>query len=438
MKGINTSKKLGIWSSTALVIGNMIGGGIFLLPAALASFGSISLIGWLVSALGSICLALVFSRLSRMLPHKNGGPYAYTQTAFGNFMGFLIAWGYWISIWTANAAITVTFVGALSVFFPALAENRILAVFTGLLAIWTLTWINSRGIRHAAIVQVVTTALKIMPILLVSIAGLFYINLDHFHPFNQSGQSFGSALGATASLTLYAFLGFESATIPAKSIANPQRTIPLATTLGTLLTAFLYILCTVAVMGLLPMIDLASSNAPLADAAMKMGGPGMRYLVAGGIAIATFGALNGWILILGQIPLAIAEDRLFPKVFAKLNRWNAPQPGLIIGSILVSMLMLFNYSDSLVDQFTFMTLLTTLSVLTPYLFSTAAHMIFTLSGKTDDNKMMQAVILSILAFVFSMWAIYGAGAEVVYWGFLLLLSGIPFYVWMKWRQQKNN
>lgn len=438
MEGKTPTKKLGIWSSSALVMGNMIGGGIFLLPAALASFGSISLIGWIISAFGSICLALVFSRLSRMLPHKNGGPYAYTQVAFGDFMGFLIAWGYWISIWTANAAITVTFVGSLSVFFPTLAENRILAVMTGLAAIWILTWVNSRGIRNAATVQIITTALKIVPLLVVSIGGLIFIDFDHFKPFNQSGQSTWAALGATATLTLYAFLGFESATIPAKSIENPRKTIPIATTIGTLLTALIYIICTVAVMGLLPMLELQSSAAPLADAAMKIGGSQMRYLVAGGIAIATFGALNGWILILGQIPLAIAEDRLFPKVFAKLNQKEAPQAGLIIGSILVSTLMLFNYSDSLVEQFTFMTMLTTLSVLTPYLFSTAAHLIFVLSGKTDDNNMMQAVILSILAFVFSMWAIYGSGEEVVFWGFMLLLSGIPFYVWIKWRQQKNN
>lgn len=429
-------KKLGYWSATALVMGNMIGGGIFLLPAALASFGSISLLGWVISAIGSICLALIFSRLSRIVTQKNGGPYAYTQVAFGDFMGFLIAWGYWISIWTANAAITVTFVGSLSVFFPALAENRWLAVATGLTAIWLLTWVNSRGIRFAARVQVVTTSLKIAPLLLISLGALFYWNWDNFQPFLKPNQSIWATLGLTASMTLYAFLGFESATIPAKSIKNPKRNIPIATTLGTLLTALLYLSCTAAVMSLLPMSDLEKSAAPLADAAMQMGGEKVRYWIAGGIAIATFGALNGWILILGQIPLAIAEDQLFPPVFAKRNAKDAPQNGLIIGSFLVSVLMLFNYSDGLVDQFKFMTLLTTLSVLTPYLFSTAAYLLFVLKGKTDDNTMMVAVILSILGFVYCLWMVYGAGAEVVYWGFLLLLAGIPFYVYIKGRRSE--
>lgn len=438
MSEISRTKKLGLWSATSLVMGNMIGGGIFLLPAALASFGSISLLGWVVSALGSICLALVFSRLSRMLPQKNGGPYAYTQIAFGDFMGFLIAWGYWISIWTANAAITVTFVGSLSVFIPALAENRLLAVATGLSAIWLLTWVNSRGIRDAAIVQIITTALKIAPLLLVIIGALFFWNWAYFQPFHKQEQSIWTTLGLTASMTLYAFLGFESATIPATSIDNPRRTIPMATTIGTLFTAIIYISCTAAVMSLLPMAELENSAAPLADAAMRIGGANMRYWVAGGIAIATFGALNGWILILGQIPMAIADDQLFPKIFSKRNRHDAPQSGLIIGSILVSALMLFNYSDGLVEQFKFMTLLTTLSVLTPYLFSTAAHLLFVLNGKTDDNSMMVAVILSILAFVYSLWMVYGAGAEVVYWGFLLLLAGIPFYVWIKWRNHLAN
>jgi APA family basic amino acid/polyamine antiporter len=432
------SKKMGLWSGTSLVMGNMIGGGIFLLPAALSFYGGISLVGWLVSALGSICLALVFSRLSKIVTAKNGGPYAYTQAAFGDFMGFLIAWGYWISIWAANAAITVTFVGAMSIFFPALAENRFLAVLTGLSAIWLLTWVNTRGIRETAMVQVITTLLKIIPLLVVTIGGLFFFDLDNLLPFNQSGTSNLVAIGATATLTLYAFLGFESATIPAKSIKDPLRNIPRATVLGTLLTAALYIGCTVAVMGMIPPSVLQNSPAPLAEAATRLGGSSMRYFIAGGIAVATFGALNGWIMILGQIPLALAEDHLFPKIFKRLNRKAVPASGLIIGSALVSGLMLLNYSESLVEQFKFMTLLTTLSVLTPYLFSTAAYLLLALQKQKSDYRMINILILSGLAFVYCMWAVYGSGEESVFWGFILLLMGIPFYVWVKWRHSKHS
>lgn len=435
---MDDSKKMGLWAGTSLVMGNMIGGGIFLLPAALSFYGGISLLGWLFTTIGSICLALVFSRLSKSIPHKNGGPYAFTQVAFGDFLGFLIAWGYWISIWTANAAITVTFVGALSVFFPELASNRYLAVLTGLAAIWLLTWVNTRGVRETAFVQILTTLLKIIPLIVVTIGGFFFFKLENLLPFNQSGTSTWVAISATATLTLYAFLGFESATIPAKSMKNPKKNIPKATVLGTLLTAAIYILCTVAVMGMIPPETLQNSPAPLADAATIMGGENMRYFIAGGIAIATFGALNGWIFILGQIPLAIAEDDLFPEIFKRLNSKQAPVGGLVIGSILVSGLLLFNYADSLVAQFKFMTLLTTLSVLTPYLFSTAAYFLLSLQKQKSDYRMINILILSALAFVYCMWAVYGSGEEVVFWGFLLLLSGIPFYLWIKYSVKKDN
>ncbi|MEM6376699.1 MAG: amino acid permease [Bacteroidota bacterium] len=430
------TKKMGLWAGTSLVMGNMIGGGIFLLPAALSFYGGISLLGWLFTTLGSICLALVFSRLSKMVKQKNGGPYAFTQTAFGDFMGFLIAWGYWISIWTANAAITVTFVGAMSVFIPDLTSNRYLAVLMGLSAIWFLTWVNTRGVRETAFVQILTTILKIIPLMVVTIGGLFFFKWEHLMPFNQSEVSTWGAIGATATLTLYAFLGFESATITAKSIENPDKNIPKATIIGTLLTAAIYILCTIAVMGMIPPETLQNSPAPLADAATIIGGDNMRLFIAGGIAIATFGALNGWIFILGQIPLAIAEDKLFPKVFKNLNAQQAPAGGLIIGSLLVSGLLLLNYSESLVEQFKFMTLLTTLSVLTPYLFSTAAYFLLSLQKGKSDYSMINILILSVLAFVYCMWAVYGSGEEVVFWGFLLLLSGIPFYLWIKYSVKK--
>src|SRR6478609_10172178 len=144
----STSKSgsIGIWTSTSLVMGNMIASAIFMLPATLSSFGSISLVVWLVSGVGAVSLALMYSWLSQMMPIANGGPYAYTREGLGDFAAFLVAWGYWISVWAANAAIAVTFISYLTVFLPALGTNSFLAVGAGLSAIWLLTWVNTRGI----------------------------------------------------------------------------------------------------------------------------------------------------------------------------------------------------------------------------------------------------------------------------------------------------
>ncbi len=208
------TKKIGLWMSTSLVVGNMIGAGIFLMPSALASYGGISILGWFFSAAGALLLAKVFSNLSLMVPNKSGGPYSYSKVGFGDFVAFLVAWGYWISIWVANAAIAIAFVEALSVFIPALEENKVLAVLVGLGAIWFLTWVNSKGIKESGKMQLITTALKLVPLLLIIVGGFLFFDPDNFSPFNLSNESTFGALSITVAMTLYAYMGVESATIP--------------------------------------------------------------------------------------------------------------------------------------------------------------------------------------------------------------------------------
>jgi len=419
------TKKIGLWATASLVLGNMIGSGIFLLPASLASFGGISIIGWIVSALGGLALAKVFSELSKMFP-KTGGPYTFAKQGFGDFPAFLVAWGYWISICCTNAAIAVTMLSYLSTFFPILNISPFAVAATGLGAIWFLTYINTRGVKEASWIQLITTILKLVPLILVAIVGMFFIEIAHFQPFNISGGSDLSAITATATLTLFAFLGIESATIPADNIDNPTVTIPKATIIGTWVAIFVYILGSVAVMGIIPPETLQNSAAPFADAAVVIWGESARNWVALGVVISTFGALNGWIMMQGQIPMAAAKDKLFPKLFGKVNENNMPATGLMFSSLLISGLMLMNYSKSLVKTFEFMILLATLTCLVPYLFSTATHLLFSLrSGKK------WSWIWGSLAFLFSMWAVVGSGAEIVYYGFLALMCGIPIYVWIK-------
>lgn len=423
--------KIGLWTTTALVVGNMVGSGVFLLPATLAAYGGISLLGWIGSSIGAIFLALLFSHLSKIITNSVGGPYAFTRVGLGDFAAYLVAWGYWFSIWCTNAAIAVTFVSYLTVFFPILATNKILSVMTGISAVWLLTWVNVQGVKEAGRVQLVTTILKLTPLLLIAVVGLFYIKLENFTPFNVSAVSDFNAVAATATLTLFAYLGLECATIPSGDIREPEKTIPRATMIGTSMTIGVYILATVAVMGMIPSSELQHSNAPFSDAAAIIWGDSARYWVAIGAIISTFGALNGWILVQGQIPYAAAKDKMFPEIFARENRKHSPYMGLVISSVLITILLLSNLTKGLTEMFTFLVLLTTIMVLVPYLFSAASYGVIVLQNRFWKKDSISKLIIAIMAFVYSVWAVVGSGQEIVYWGFVALLCGIPFYVWMR-------
>jgi len=349
----------------------------------------------------------------------------------GDLPAFLVAWGYWISIWCGNAAISVAFVGYLGAIFPILGHSPVLGAATALSAVWLLTGLNSFGVKEAGILQFWTTVLKLLPLLAIGTLGLLYMNPAHFTPFNASGGSPFTAVTATATLTLWAFTGLESATIPADSVRDPGRTIPRATIIGTLVAAGVYILATVGVMGILPAADLAVSTAPFAEAGTRIWGRWAGSFIALGAAISAFGALNGWILLQGQMPRAAALDGLFPPVFKRLSRRGTPVPGLIISSLLITGLMALNFSSSLVEQFTFIILLATLSTLIPYVFSAVAELVIFVRDRESfsGERMAGASVIAVLALLYSLWAIVGSGRDTIFWGFALLLAGVPFYWW---------
>jgi len=430
-------QQVGLITATSLVVGNMIGAAIYVLPATLAGYGSISILAWVLTALGSLALAKIFGNFSKIIVQKSGGPYIYTKEGFGDFIAFLMAWGYWISIWVGNAAIAIGVISALSFFIPALETNALYSVLTGLGLIWLLTWINSRGIKTSGRIQVITTLFKILPLLGFIILGLFYFDLSNFPEFNLTGESDLKTVAVVATLTLYAFLGVECATIPAENIKEPEKTVPRATLLGTLMTTLIYILATVVLFGLIPAESLKNSPAPFAEASNLIGGAYSGYIVAGGAAIAALGALNGWILISGQIPMAAARDRLFPRVFKKENSRQTPALGIAIGSVLTSAVMLMNFSESLVSQFKFMILLSTLTALVPYLFTSASYALVIIERRMGMPKLIRNLVLAALGFSYSLWTIYGSGNDTVFYGFLLLLAGIPFYILMKYNQKKD-
>lgn len=422
--------KFGLWSASAMVIGNMIGSGVFLLPSTLAAYGWVSYLAWTAAAVGAIFLALVFGELAKLAPDQSGGPYGYTLLGLGRFPGFLVAWGYWISIWCTNAAIAVAFVGYLEVFFPILHENKAYAIATGLSAIWILTYLNTKSLQRIAVIQVITTVLKLLPILLLGVIGLFSLSYSDFtwESPKIDGNIFELLTDATT-LAFFAFLGMESASVISKSTQNPEKTIKRATLLGTLVTGLAYLLSYVVIAQTIPQEALMESNAPFADTAGLLWGVQVRYIIAGAAVIATLGALNGWLLIQGKIPMAAASDKLFPEIFGKTNAYQAPYLGIVLSSVLVSVLMLLNYSKTLVQAFSFMMKLSTLSVITPYLFSTAVLALWAMNKKINQKN--KIVTLSALAFLFSIWMVIGSGHEIVFWGFLLLMFGLPVYIFLE-------
>ena len=430
---LDPSKKaspLGLWTATSLVTGNMIGSGIFLLPSALALYGGISLYGWLFTALGSLTLAFVFSNLVKSIK-GSGGPYIYARTEFGELPGFLVAWGYWISIIATNAAIAIALVGYLSVFIPILEEQNWLTASINLFFIWFLVGVNLRGVKAAGRLQLTTTLLKILPLFAMATVGMFYIEPSHFEPWNLSSGSNMSAVSATAALTMWAFLGMESANIPAAEVSNPEKNVSRAAILGTLIAACLYIPSSIAVLGLIEPQILAQSSAPFADAAAILWGDWGYYLFGAGAVISCFGALNGWTLCIGQIPMAVADDGLFPKTFAQRSSNGTPTLGIIISTVLVSLLVLMNYQENLVSQFTFVILLATLTAVLPYLVCSLAQFSIFIRRKDKAAIPIVSTLITAVAIVFSVWIIVNTGTETILWGCALLLMGLPVYVWIK-------
>lgn len=425
------NQKIGLLAATSLVVGNIIGAGIFVLPASLGKFGSISIVGWLFTATGALILAKIFSNFSKKIRGKSGGPYIYSKVVFGDFIGFLVAWGYWISCWVNNAAIAVAIVSALSFFFPELVTNPFYATLTGLSFIWFFTFTSSKGIKSSGNIQILTTIAKLIPLVLIILFGFFIFDLEIFPEFNLTDQNDFEILPVVAVMTLYAFLGLECASIPAENIKNPEKTIPKATMAGTLISTLIYILSTIVLFGIISAENLINSPAPFAEAGEIIGGKYFGFLISAGAAISAIGALNGWILITSYMPMTMANDRLFPKVFAKKNKKGFPYLSLLLGSILTSIVMTMNYTDGLVDRFEFLILLTTLSTLIPYFFVSVSYILFHVEKRLFKINSFRSVILGLFGSMYSLWAIFGSGIDSIVYGTILLLLGIPIYLILK-------
>ncbi|MFE9462297.1 amino acid permease [Streptomyces virginiae] len=433
------ARRFGLPIATCLVMGNIIGGGIFLLPASVAPFGTISLLAFAVLTLGAVALALVFGRLARRHP-QTGGPYVYARAAFGDFAGFLAAWSYWITSWVSNAALAVASVGYLCVLFPAIGAHKWSMCLAALAMQWLPALANLAGTRYVGVVQLVATVLKFAPLMLVAVGGLFFFDPANLGPFQATGQSPAGALSASAAILLFSYLGVESAAVSAGEVRDPARNVGRATILGTAGAAVVYLLGTLSVFGLVAHEELVASEAPFTDAVNAMfGGTWGGTLVACAAVVSMGGALNGWTLLSAQTPYAAAKDGLFPRPFEKKRR-GVPVVGVVVTTSLASALTVYNYTAGSEGVFEILVLVTTFTATVPYLLSTAAQIYFLLSGRGERvhrGRLARDGALAVLAFGFSMWLVAGSGYAAVYQGVLFLFAGVAVYAVMAARRQRT-
>lgn len=432
-KGAATATALGLPAASALVIGSIIGTGVFALPSALAPYGPISLVAFVAVTLGALALAMTFGALSKRVP-ASGGPYVYAREAFGEFAGFLNAWSYWITAWAGNAAIVVAWVGYVEVFVNT-GHDKWISVLLALIGLWIPAAINLTGVRNMGAFQVITTVLKFVPLIFMATVGLLFIDAHNFGPFNASGQSALGAISAAGAIALFSYLGLEAASIVAGRVREPERNVPRATVYGTLICAVIYILGTLAVFGTVSHSKLGGSTAPFTDAANSIfGGIWAGDIVAVAAIISGIGALNGWTMLCAEMPYAAARDGLFPQTFARVHgESGVPAFGIVASTVLASLITVFSYTR-FTDVFTKIVLLSVLTAVIPYLFSAAAQLYWLLVRGRESlspRRLARDVTVAGLALAFSYWSIQGSGYQTVYYGLFVLLLGVPVYVWLK-------
>lgn len=413
------AKVIGFWQCWAFSVGTMIGSGIFMMPAVLAPYGGLSFGGWLLTATGSIMIALAIGRLAGRTTRSGGIP-VYVENAIGGLPAFLVTWLYWTGCWTSNAGLAIAFVGYFIVLAPGVGAEPIYQILVALAAIWTLTLVAMRGSRDAGFVQLLLTLLKLSPLALIVGFALFAGKAENLPALNPTAEDPMKVLSITALATMYAFLGLEIGAVPAGNVRDPQRTGPRAVVFGTITAAAVYISATAAVMALVPAETLAKSTSPFADAARGLG-EWAPLIVTVGALISVAGALNGSIFVTGQVPMAAAFDGQAPKVLGKLNRKEAPWVALVFSSVLATILLVMNYSRGLSGAYVFVLTMATLTTLVPYLVCGLIEL------RHSWRSARGWALVGLVAAVYCLFAIYGSGFEVMAWCIVLAAAGVPVY-----------
>jgi basic amino acid/polyamine antiporter, APA family len=428
------ARTLGFGMCTALVVGNIIGVGIFAMPATLAPYGLNALTGWLVNVIGCAFLAISFAALSRAFPHDDG-PYAYTARAFGNGAAFLVMWSYWVSVWVANAAIAIGLMGYIAIFFPALNQTPGLPGLVALSMIWVFVFINLLGARAAGWVQILTTALKLVPQFAVILLGvwLLFAHPAIFTAHVPANPPSWREVNSVSTLALFAMLGIECAMIPASRVREPERTIPRATLTGTLIAALIYIAISAVPMFVIPQQELAASNAPFADLFARVLGGHYGEIVAAFVIVSGLGVLNGWTLMAGEVVQCMGRHGGFPAALSQENSHGAPARALIVTGVVTSVMLLTNYTDSIAKVFSLLIVIATAGTLPLYVASALGLIVLRRRGQLPPTRARAAWPLAAAsaAIAYCLWVSIGIGTEPLLWMIVLGGAGVPLYLWSR-------
>lgn len=424
-------KKIGFWSVLAIVMGSQIGSGVFMLPASLAPYGEYSILGWLVSGMGAICLALVFAGLCQRFP-RTGGPHVYVKAMFGLTPGFFTGWTYWIISWVSTTAVIIASISYLSPFLGA--QPPWVYLILEILLLLAVTVLNLKGIQAAGEMEFILSILKIIPLFVLPLLAIFYFNRDNFSVVPDIAVlPLSSKLSQVVLLTLWGFIGLETATTPAGSVENPSKTIPRAIILGTLCTALLYLMSNIGIMGLVPGHVLANAKAPYVVASHYLFGGNWHYLIAIIASVACVGTLNAWMLASGQIVLGLAEDQLMPEGFAQKNAANAPALGLLTSAVGILPLLVLTMNANIAQQITDIIDFSVVAFLFVYLMCVLAYLKLLLTQKLAWYHWTY----SLGALLFCGWIISQTSALTLSVASLFVLSGVPVYcLW--YRKQLRN
>ncbi len=420
-------KKMSLMQLTFIVAVNMMGSGIIMLPANMAQVGAISLLSWLVTALGSMAIAYGFAQAG-VFNQRPGGLSAYAEDAYGKAGYFQVSFLYFISLAIANVAVAISAVGYLAAFIPWLSSTPVASTVGVIALLWLTTIANFGGAGITGRIGAVTVWGVILPVGAISIIGWYWFSSETFAAaWNPQGLSLMEGMGSSIALTLWAFLGMESAAQNSAAVENPKRNVPLACMLGTLGAAAIYILSTTVIQGIVPNAELAQSTGPFGLAYAQMFNPTVGNIVMALAVMACIGSLLGWQFTLAQTAKAAADENMFPRFFSKVNAMGAPITGMIIMGFVQSAMALSTISPNLSKQFSALVNLAVVTNVLPYIIALSALMVIMQAAKVPQGPYRFNVLVAVVALVYSIYALWASGFEAVMGG--MLVMGVGYVVW---------
>ena len=421
------AKKMNVFQLTVIVAVNMMGSGIIMLPTNMAKVGAISLLSWIVTAVGSMAIAWGFAQAG-LLTSRSGGMSAYSEEAYGKSGFFMTFYLYFFSLAIGNVAIAISAVGYLASFIPWLSSTPIATTIGVIALIWLTTVANFGGPRVTGRIGSVTVWGVIIPVAGLSLIGWFWFSRDAFAAaWNPQGLSLGQGMGSSIALTLWAFLGMESAAQNSDAVENPKRDVPIACMLGTLGAAVIYVLSTTVIQGIVPNAELAQSTGPFGLAYAKMFSPMVGSIIMALAVMACLGSLLGWQFTIAMTAKSASEDRMFPAFFTKVNSMGAPITGMIVMGVVQTLMALSTISPSLSEQFGVLVNLAVVTNVVPYIISLSALMVMMQKAGTAEGTYRRNVAIVFVALLYSVFAIYASGADAVLGGTVVMGIGFVIY-----------